>query len=118
MDEVSPFGPTRAALTHAGAEIQTFDIEPPELGVRRIKPSDVMAAGSPSENATRIRDILGGADDPARELIALNAGAALWITDHASDLRSGLAEARAELRSGRPLACLERLIAVAGTAPN
>lgn len=118
MDELSPFGPTHVALTEAGGVVRTFEVEPSELGVRRIEPAAVMAGGSPSENAARIRDILAGADDPASELIALNAGAALWISGYVSDLRSGLAEARAELRSGRPLACLERLIAAARSAPN
>lgn len=118
MDEISPFGPTHAAVTGAGGLVETFEIEPSELGVKAVDPAEIRAGGSPSENAARIRGLLGGADDPARELVALNAGGALWITGNAADLRSGLVEARAELRSGRPLQCLERLVAAARPSSN
>lgn len=111
MDEISPFGPTCAALARAGEPVAVFDLEPSDLGVQPVDPAEVMADGSPAENAARLRDILGGAADPARELIALNAGAALWTAGKVADLRSGLAEARAELRSGRPLVCLETIVA-------
>lgn len=113
MDEISPFGPTLAAAIAPDGSVRRLELDPGELGVRAVAPDRVAPADTVAANAERVRAILGGADDPARELIALNAGAALWIADRAADLRSGLVDARNELRSGRPLQCLERLVEAA-----
>ncbi len=110
MDEISPFGPTFAATIDVGGVVTLLELEPGELGVRAIDAASVAPAPTVAENAARIRAILSGADDPARELIALNAGAALWIAGRAPDIRSGLAHARNELGSGSPRTCLDRLV--------
>ncbi len=109
MDEISPFGPTFAASIDVGGRVTPLELDPGELGVRTLEPASVAPAPTVAENAARIRAILSGADDPARELIALNAGAALWIAGRVADIRTGLAHARNELGSGRPRKCLDRL---------
>jgi anthranilate phosphoribosyltransferase len=67
--------------------------------------------GEPAENAERMRALLGGREKGvARDLILLNAAAALRVAGLASDWEGGLATARESLDSGRALGRLEAMI--------
>jgi anthranilate phosphoribosyltransferase len=83
--------------------------------VKRVPLSEIKGGG-PAENARRMESILGGADDPAVEALALNAGAAIWIAGIAGDLESGVVVAREVLAKGKALETLEGLVRL--TAPS
>jgi anthranilate phosphoribosyltransferase len=107
LDELGIDGPTEAVLLdgHASSALR---IDPRPL----IEPAPVsaLAGGDAATNAAIIRAVLGGAPGPALEVVALNAGAALWVAEAAEDLADGVKRARDIL--GRGLA-RERLEALA-----
>lgn len=109
LDELALHGPTTAALLRDG-RIETITLRPEDAGVR---PAPIEAlAGHPPELAGRwLRCLLGGrAPAPHIEVVALNAGAMLWIAGLASSLREGVAAARDAILSGHAQSRLIQLV--------
>lgn len=101
MDELTTTGPTRAALLWDG-QVRELEIDPAEVGIPRARP-EALAGGDARENAGLALEILaGGGPAPLRDLVALNAGAALWIGGRAASLRDGTALAQGLLAAGAP----------------
>lgn len=101
LDEVSPFGPTRVSELLDG-EVHERRIAPEDFGMDPA-PEGALDGGDARQNAARITSILGGADDPARGAVALNAAAAIAIGRErtgAADLRDAAREASEILASG------------------
>lgn len=73
-------------------------------------PLDDLRVDGPADSARRIRQVLDGASGPARDIIVINAAAALWLVGKADSLPSAAALADAALRSGAAAQLLERLI--------
>jgi len=109
IDELSPAGPNLVCEVVAGTVIERT-IDPVELGVPRCSPEE-LAGGSPSDNATTIREVFAGADGGRRSAILLNAAGAIAAGGLAHDLREGLALAREALNSGAAGERLEQLVA-------
>jgi anthranilate phosphoribosyltransferase len=110
LDEVSPCGPTTAALVERGT-ITTLTLVPEDADVERL-PLDALRGDGPEENARALRSVLTGATGPLREAVVLNAAAALWVAGKCSGLREGAARARQVLDEGsaaRKLAALAEL---------
>lgn len=94
--------------------VERRSAEPLAVGLDRA-PTSALAGGTPDENAARIVAILDGAETgPARDVVALNAGAALVVAGRAADLADGVATALATIASGAARARLERLRTRAG----
>ncbi len=70
-----------------------------------------MPGGSPEENAVIARELFDGAPGPARDIVTLNAGAAVYVGGHAESLGEGVERARAAIADGSARAVLDRLIA-------
>lgn len=107
IDELATSGPNRVSHLRNG-EVRTYDLDPEELGMPR---SDLesLRGGDPPENAQIIRDLFRGEDTgPKRDVLLLNAGAALSV--ESGDLTGGIEEARQSLDSGKALEKLEQLI--------
>ena len=99
LDEITTTGPTFVAEVRDG-ELRTYAIEPEELGLRRVALA-ALAGGAPEENAGRMETLLAGAGDEAlAEIVAANAGAALYVGGRAATLRDGVEQARALLAAG------------------
>jgi anthranilate phosphoribosyltransferase len=113
MDEVSASGPTTVAEFDASMPggVRTYEITPESVGVARSTLADI-AGGDAAENAAIVRSILGGEIGPRRDVVALNAAAALLAAGKAADLAEGVALAREAIDSGRALAALDALAAV------
>lgn len=109
MDELGLSGPSQAALLSGGA-IETMTIDPAALGFASA-PASALRGGSANDNAAIIRGVLEGEPGPARDVVALNAGAALWVADKVGTLGEGVALARQLIGSGAALRTLERLVA-------
>jgi anthranilate phosphoribosyltransferase len=107
LDEITTTGPTHAALLDGG-RVQGFPIDAAEFGLARASLSD-LAGGDAAENAALVRAVLAGEPGPRRDIVLVNAAAALFVAGAAPDLPAGLARARASLDSG---AARERLAAL------
>ena len=107
MDEITTTGPTIAAQLING-KISEFEITPEAFGINSAKLSD-LAGGEPAVNAAALSNLLGGEHSPYRDIVLLNAGAALSLTDKASDIKQGIALAAESLDSGKAKSVLTRL---------
>ncbi len=108
LDEITTTGPTDAALFEAG-RVRRFSIDAVALGV----PATVAGAlrgGDPSDNAAILRAVLDGETGARRDVVLINAAAALWVAGAAGDLEEGLVMARESIDSGEARGRLERLV--------
>jgi anthranilate phosphoribosyltransferase len=109
LDELSLASRTRVIEVADGGTSEWF-VEPGQFG---LAPSDLdaVAGGSPAENATAVRGVLAGDPGPRRDLVLLNAAAAIYVGGLAADLEEGVAKAAAAVDSGAAAEILDSLIA-------
>lgn len=108
LDEITTTGATRACSSLDGT-VENFDIHPKDLGLATAQASD-LCGGSPVENAQILRSILAGESGPKRDIVALNAGAAIWVAGAAGTLAEGLDRAFESIDSGAGQHKLDALI--------
>jgi anthranilate phosphoribosyltransferase len=114
LDEVSTLGPTRVSELRDG-EVHTRTIDPRDLGMPYARLSDLQTS-TVEESADAIRRIFDGEKGPKHDIAALNAGAALVVAERASDLESGLDQARQAIDSGGAKKTLESLVRLSQSA--
>ena len=114
MDELTTTGPSYVAALEGG-QVKTFEVTPEDAGLSRAT-LDELKGGSAEENAAAIRAMLSGTPGPLRDIVALNAGAALVVAGKVADLRAGAARAAAAIDDGNAKAALDKLISIAGIA--
>lgn len=107
LDELSTTGKNRVAELDQG-QIKLFEIDPGELGLATAR-IEQLKGGSASENATAIKSIFQGEEGPHRDVVLLNAAAAIYISEKVPDMTAGLDLARQIIDSGSALAKLEAL---------
>ena len=110
IDEISSTGTTYVAELKGG-RVRPFQIEPVEFGVEPAEPA-VLLGGAPAENAKALRAVLEGELGAFRDVVIMNAGAALMVAGKAALTQDGAKLARESIDSGRALRALERLIKV------
>ena len=110
VDEISVTGPTRV-IEVAGGGTEEWFIEPLEFGIE-LSDLDAIAGGAPADNAEVVRRVLAGEPGPARDVVTLNAAAAILAADAASDFEGGIESARQAIDGGAAAEVLERLIAL------
>jgi len=110
MDELSTVAPSTVIEINAG-ERREYRLDPGELGLRAASAADVRG-GDAAENAAIARDVLSGAGGPRRDIVLLNAAAALHVAGLAGDWQEGMAAAAEAIDSGKAAATLERWVAV------
>jgi anthranilate phosphoribosyltransferase len=113
IDELATSGPSQVVELRAG-EISRWVLDPAALGLPSA-PLEALKGGSAPENAAVITALLDGERGPRRDVVALNAGAALVAADLAGDLVEGLAQAGAALDSGAAAGVLEGLVEVSNS---
>lgn len=96
-----------AALDHG--KVSTFKISPRNAGLPDAKPEDLVG-GDAVENAAHIRAALQGNQGPLRDIVLLNAAAALLVAGKAKTLQDGVALAADAIDSGRAMNVLEALV--------
>lgn len=109
LDEISPAGETLVAEVREGT-VKHFVITPEDFGLPR-SPLEALHGSSPQENAALIRSVFEGERGPRRDVVVLNAAAALVVADLARDLRDAATLAARALSSGAAREKLEQLIA-------
>ncbi len=112
MDELTVFSTSHVAELAEGA-LREFDVDPAELGLAHRDRGGV-AGGDAAVNAERVRAVLGGERGAARDVVVLNAGAALVVAGMAADLREGVAMAAGAIDSGAARSKLAELQAFRG----
>ena len=103
-------------------EVTTTVLDPRDLGLPLAQPAD-LRGGDPATNAGLARRVLDGEHGPHRDIVVLNAGAALVVGGAAASIEEGMVTAAAVLDDGRAAAALERLracsvAAVEGDGPG
>ena len=107
MDEITTTGPTSVAQLGQG-KITEFEMTPGEFELKQATLSD-LSGGEPAVNAAALTALLGGETSAYRDIVLLNAGAALSITGKAFDIKQGIALAAESLDSGKAKSVLARL---------
>lgn len=107
LDEISLAAPTRVSRLSRGSITERM-ITPEDAGLKRAS-LEGLRGGSAQQNAALMQALFAGEPGPARELVCLNAAAALWISERAGDLREGAVLAAEALDDGRAAALLARL---------
>jgi anthranilate phosphoribosyltransferase len=107
MDELTITGPSAVAILRDG-RIARRIVTPEDAGLPRAT-LDAIRGGEPKDNAAALIRLLGGARDAYRDVVLLNAAAALIVAGRASDLPDGAALAAGAIDSGAALAVLERM---------
>lgn len=111
LDELSTLGPTLVAeATPQG--VSEYVVMPADLGLRMVTAKDLAPGDDTAGNAAITRSILAGEAGPRREIVLLNAAAALYAAGSAETLVEGLTLAAQSIDSGRASATLDRLIEV------
>ncbi|MFQ5877617.1 MAG: anthranilate phosphoribosyltransferase [Acidobacteriota bacterium] len=109
-DEIALHGATRVAELRGG-RVWTYDLRPEEAGLPRARLEE-LAGGDVPENVAIARAILAGERGPRRDVVLLNAAAALTVAGRAGDLRDGVGRAARAVDSGEAGRLLERLRAI------
>ncbi|HWD56702.1 MAG TPA: anthranilate phosphoribosyltransferase [Stellaceae bacterium] len=109
LDEITTAGVTSVAEFKDGG-VRSFEVTPEDAGLPRATLDD-LKGGEPAHNAALMRDVLGGEKGRLRDIVLLNAAAALIIAGRAADLRDGAAIAVDSIDSGKAAGVLDRLIA-------
>ena len=108
LDELSTLGPTRVSELMNG-EVRTWSLDPADLGLPYARLSDLQVH-SADESADRIGQLLAGKAGPVRDIVALNAAAALVVAGKAADLAQALRLAGEAIDGGRAKRTLEALV--------
>ncbi len=109
LDELSLSSPTRVIEVADGRTAEWF-ADPAQFGLAPAEIEDV-AGGSPEHNAAAFRAVLAGETGPRRDIVLLNAAAAIYLGGLAADLTEGVEKAAQAIDSGAAADVLDRLIA-------
>lgn len=107
LDEISPAGETRVTELQSGA-IRQYTVSPGDFGLALSSLAEIRG-GTPAENAELILKVLQDTPGAPRDVVVMNAAAALMVTEIAPDFRAGARLAYESIRSGAALEKLERL---------
>ena len=113
LDEITITGPTRIAEAREGV-VRSYEVEPEEFDMPRARLEEI-AGGDAQENAAIIRGILDGEKSPRRDVVILNAAAALVAAHRADHLAEAIPQAQKSIDSGAARAKLNSLIGFASS---
>jgi len=108
LDEITITGPTRIAEVRDGT-VRTYEVTPEEFGMNRGTLEDI-SGGDAAVNADIIRDLLAGKKSPRRDVVLLNAAAALVAAGRANHLADALPLASKSIDSGAAAGKLEAMV--------
>ncbi len=110
LDEMTLTGPTHVAEMQDG-QVREFEIVPEDAGLGRV-PFELLKGDDPVTNAVALRGVLGGDAGAFRDIVLLNAGAALLIAGKVDNLKDGARLAAETIDSGKARATLARLVEI------
>jgi anthranilate phosphoribosyltransferase len=112
MDEITNTGETAVSELNGG-EVKSYSIHPEDFGYPLVKAEEI-AGGTPYENASKLIRVMSGEPSPARDIVAMNSGAALYVAGRATSPQEGSKMAEDALDSGRSLRILKRMVEMNG----
>jgi anthranilate phosphoribosyltransferase len=115
LDELSTVGPSMVIELLDGGR-RTYQLDAVELGLPRASRED-LRGGGPAENAVIAREVLEGAAGPRRDVVLLNASAALRAAGLARDWKEGLSLAAEAIDRGAAAGVLERWAGISQASP-
>ena len=107
MDEITTTGATVISEIRDG-NVTTYEVTPEEFGLKRAALDD-LRGGDGAENAKIAKRILTGEKGPKRDIVLLNAGAALYIARLADSVKEGILMAEESIDSGNAMRVLQEL---------
>jgi len=107
LDELTTTAGNEAALVSEG-RVEALRIDALDLGLPRAQPSELVG-GDPATNARTLREILAGSPGARRDIVLLNAAAALWVAGVVPSLEDGLVQAARSIDDGAAAAKLDAL---------
>jgi anthranilate phosphoribosyltransferase len=110
MDEVSLGAGTMVGELVNG-QIREYEIHPEDFGLQMISSRNLKVANA-AESKVRVLEALRGEPGPAHDIVALNAGTALYAAGVAASIEEGLQKARAAIASGAALAKLDQFVGI------
>jgi anthranilate phosphoribosyltransferase len=114
LDEITVTGVTRIAEAREGS-VRSYEVEPEEFGMKRASLQEI-AGGDATENAAIIRAVLGGEESARRDVVLLNAAAALVAAGRADHIAAALSLAAKSIDSGLAAGKLEALVKFSSAA--
>ena len=114
LDEITTTGPSQVAELKDG-QIRSFELTPDDFGVETVS-LDAIRGGDGAVNAAALRDVLGGAKTPYRDVALCNAAASLIVAGKAKDVTEGMHLASQSLDTGSAARALETLITISNSA--
>src|ERR1700753_3608818 len=114
VDELALSATTRVIEVFEGRTAEWF-VNPGQYGLAPLQLSEI-AGGTPEENAAATRAVLAGESGPHRDIVLLNAAAAIYVGGLAADLEEGGREGRTAIDSGAAASVLDQLIAATVSA--
>jgi anthranilate phosphoribosyltransferase len=108
LDEITITAPTRIAEVRGGS-VHSYEVTPEEFGMNRAALDDI-SGGDATANAAIIRQILGGEKSPRRDVVLLNAAAAIVVAGKKDHLADALPVAAKSIDDGAAAAKLEALV--------
>jgi len=114
LDEISLCGPTKIAELRDGA-VKEYTIAPEQLGLKPCRLED-LHGGDAAQSAGIVREVLRGGKGPARDVVLLNSGAALYVAGSAATVQEGLRLAAQSIDSGSARQKLDQLVQLTNAA--
>ena len=108
LDEITITGPTRVAEMRDG-RVRAYEVTPEEFGLKRA-PLEAISGGDVQENAAIIHHILDGKESARRDVVLLNAAAALVAAGRVDTMQDGIPRAAFSLDSGAARVKLDALV--------
>lgn len=108
MDEITTLGKTYVSEIKDG-KVVSYEISPVDFGIPMAKTEDVKG-GTGSENADMTLSVLKGEKSPKRDIVLMNAGAAIYVAGLADNLAEGIKKAEESIDSGRAYEKLNALV--------
>jgi anthranilate phosphoribosyltransferase len=109
LDEITTTDITDAILVEAGAEPVSFEIDPAAFGIPYAVP-EALTGDDAATNAEILKHIFAGQTGAGRDIVLLNAAAALWVCDKAAGIGEGIAMAAEAIDAGKAQQTLDALI--------
>ena len=116
LDEISISGPTYVAELKHGF-VTEFKIDPKQFGID-VAPLDVIKAVDQETSKAMLLAVLENQHGPAKDIVCLNAGAAIYVAGISSDLWGGVTKAREMIESGKARAKLDELVKFTSAVKN
>jgi anthranilate phosphoribosyltransferase len=114
LDEISLCGPTKVAELRDG-QVREYTVEPGQFGFKSCQ-LEALHGGNAAQSALIVRGVLEGQPGPARDVVLLNSGAALYVSGRAATIADGIGLAAESIDSAKARQKLEQLVEMTNAA--